>query len=130
MGNVALPAPLCESVTARPPPGAGSLDETVTVVLTPAMSVVVGAVRTSATCCFTVSTVFVETVWLLPSITVVKLKLAPIVLVPAARPFTKPAALIVAAAVLELVQVTRVLKSWLVPSVIAPLAMNCSVSLV
>ena len=62
VGNVALPEPVCVSVTARPPAGAGSLEVTVTVVLLPTMSVVVGAVRTIATGCFTVRIVLVEIV--------------------------------------------------------------------
>src|SRR6266496_653041 len=61
-GNAALPVPVWVSITVDPPAGAGSLDVIVTAVLAPTISVVVGALRTSATCCFTVSTVFVETV--------------------------------------------------------------------
>ena len=61
-GKVALPEPLCVSVTASPPAGAGSLEVAVTVVLLPTISVVVGAERTSATGCFTDSAVLVEIV--------------------------------------------------------------------
>src|SRR5258706_1597601 len=56
-GNVPLPAPFANTDTASPPAGAGSLETMVTVVPLPSTSVVVGAVRTSATCCFTVSKV-------------------------------------------------------------------------
>ncbi len=65
---------------------------------------------------------------LLPSITVTKLKLAPMVLEPAASALARPAALMVATLVLLEVQVTRAVKSWLVPSVMVPLAVNCCVS--
>jgi hypothetical protein len=62
LGKLALPEPVAESAIANPPSGAGSLEVTVTVVLLPARRVVVGALRTSATGCFTVSTVLVEIV--------------------------------------------------------------------
>src|SRR5712691_990114 len=122
LGKLAVPVPVATSVTTRPPAGAGSLEATVTVVLVPARRVVVGAVSTSATGCFTVNKVLVETVTLWPVALATKLKLAPMVLDPAASALARPAALMVATLVLLEVQVTRAVKSWLVPSVMVPVA--------
>src|SRR5258708_7529883 len=126
-GKLALPVPVATSVTTRPPAGAGSLEATVTVVLVPARRVVVGAVSTSATGCLTVSAVLVEIVTFWPVALATKLKLAPMVLEPAASALARPAALLVATLVLLEVQATPAGKSWLVPSVMVPPAVNWGV---
>src|SRR6266545_3154655 len=127
-GKLAVPDPVALSVTARPPAGAGSLEVTVTVVLAPEMSVVVGAVNTSATGCFTVSTVLAEIVTFWPVALATKPKLASIVAVPAASALATPEPLIEATTTLSERddQTTLVVKSSLVPSVIVPVAVNCT----
>src|SRR6266581_49366 len=127
-GKVAVPDPVALSVTVRPPEGAGSFEVTVTVVLAPERSVVVGAVNTSVTGCFTVSVVLAEIVTACPVAAAVKPKLASMVAVPAASALATPEPLIEATTTLSERddQTTLVVKSRVVPSVIVPVAVNCT----